>query len=531
MGAFPEGKSALMLASARLPHVAGTKWGTRRYLDVNRLKCRREGCNLLASQSGRRSGVLCFGSMRISFIGHASILVESKNISILSDPWWAGPCFGAQWWIHPKPFIEVLEKSKPEYIYLSHGHSDHLHPGTLARFDRNTKILVARDLDIGPGLRKLGFTVLELPDGEPVELGSGVRATIRPTINDDSLLVVTDGKETCVNLNDALHATPLAVQDRFIAWLRKAHPSIDYLFCGYGTASHFPNCYRIPGKDYERTAARRQHHFNSVWARIVQELKPKYAFPFAADVLLLEEDLFWTNEPVHNAERPVHLLNGSGVPNDTQAIDLAPGFVIDAGEIKSRVLRSPIRREEIAEQYKAQIEKANYCAEVAPAEISAILPLLQNNLRVCEDYLTAFPGNYSVLLRFRNSEKGIVVAKAGQKLTAQTVSAEAAASGSFDLLFTTRLAYLKRSLESQHGNEIMFVGSGCLFDFPNAEMVSRGIHAEVRHIVRYHNSCPPPRYGNASPFIHKSKELVKRALGLQETDLYDLEKWTLFSER
>ena len=37
VGAFPDGKSALMLAAARLRHVAGTKWGTRRYLDMNRL--------------------------------------------------------------------------------------------------------------------------------------------------------------------------------------------------------------------------------------------------------------------------------------------------------------------------------------------------------------------------------------------------------------------------------------------------------------------------------------------------------------
>ena len=37
VGAFPDGKSALMLAAARLRHVAGTKWGTRRYLGMNRL--------------------------------------------------------------------------------------------------------------------------------------------------------------------------------------------------------------------------------------------------------------------------------------------------------------------------------------------------------------------------------------------------------------------------------------------------------------------------------------------------------------
>lgn len=37
VGAFPDGRSALMLVAARLRHVAGTQWGTRRYLDMERL--------------------------------------------------------------------------------------------------------------------------------------------------------------------------------------------------------------------------------------------------------------------------------------------------------------------------------------------------------------------------------------------------------------------------------------------------------------------------------------------------------------
>ena len=37
VGAFPDGNSALMLVAARLRHVASTKWGTRRYLDMGRL--------------------------------------------------------------------------------------------------------------------------------------------------------------------------------------------------------------------------------------------------------------------------------------------------------------------------------------------------------------------------------------------------------------------------------------------------------------------------------------------------------------
>ena len=37
VGAFPDGNSALMLSAARLRHVAGTRWGTRRYMDMQRL--------------------------------------------------------------------------------------------------------------------------------------------------------------------------------------------------------------------------------------------------------------------------------------------------------------------------------------------------------------------------------------------------------------------------------------------------------------------------------------------------------------
>ena len=37
VGAFPDGNSALMLAAARLRHIAGTRWGTRQYMNMKRL--------------------------------------------------------------------------------------------------------------------------------------------------------------------------------------------------------------------------------------------------------------------------------------------------------------------------------------------------------------------------------------------------------------------------------------------------------------------------------------------------------------
>ncbi len=38
VGAFPDGRSALMLVAARLRHIAATAWGTKRYMDMDRLK-------------------------------------------------------------------------------------------------------------------------------------------------------------------------------------------------------------------------------------------------------------------------------------------------------------------------------------------------------------------------------------------------------------------------------------------------------------------------------------------------------------
>jgi len=48
VGCFPDGRSALMLAAARLRHIAASRWGHRRYLNMERL---REQESLLAASS------------------------------------------------------------------------------------------------------------------------------------------------------------------------------------------------------------------------------------------------------------------------------------------------------------------------------------------------------------------------------------------------------------------------------------------------------------------------------------------------
>jgi transposase-like protein len=50
VGAFPDGQSALMLVAARLRHVAGTRWGLRRYMDMSRLREMDKAMELMTMQ-------------------------------------------------------------------------------------------------------------------------------------------------------------------------------------------------------------------------------------------------------------------------------------------------------------------------------------------------------------------------------------------------------------------------------------------------------------------------------------------------
>ena len=55
VGAFPDGQSALNLAAARLRHIAGSEWSTKRYLNMELLKDQQMSDHHRLSPAGRRS--------------------------------------------------------------------------------------------------------------------------------------------------------------------------------------------------------------------------------------------------------------------------------------------------------------------------------------------------------------------------------------------------------------------------------------------------------------------------------------------
>jgi hypothetical protein len=465
--------------------------------------------------------------MRITAIGHAALLVEAAGLRILSDPWWRGPCFGAQWWNHPPPRADLATAQRLDYIYISHGHHDHLHPGTLRTLDRQARVIVAAGLGLATPIRELGFEVIEAADGQPVDLGNGVTCRVMRTHGDDTLMVVSDGRETCVNLNDSLHSAPDAVQQAFVARLRSLHPVIDYVFCGYGVASHFPNCYDIPGKDRVATAARRQAHFNRSWARLIDGLSPRFGFPFAADVVFLEHDLFWVNEPTHNLERPTAVFRVQHPQSPVQVIDIAPGFVIEDGNVVSDVLRAPVLDADVRRVHAEAIERANRHGSVPDGDVDEVLRLLDGNLANGRAFLASFDGDYRFLIEFHNSTRGIEVVKRGTTVETRSVTVSPTTRRDYDVTYRTRLAYLRRSYSEPFGDEILFVGSGGIFTYRDAAQARRNLHRELKFVLtRQPHPVPPrPRPGLAA----LARRAAKRMLGREEADLYDLGTWTVFA--
>lgn len=469
--------------------------------------------------------------MRITFIGHASLLIEANGLSIVSDPWWNGPCFGAQWWPYPLPYVEAVRGRRVDYVYVSHGHHDHFHPPTLKLF-RGSKILVAAGSELAQGIRGLGFEVIECGAERETELGSGVRCRIMETYADDTLMTVSANGETCLNLNDSLHAAPEVIQQKFFRLIRQLYGRPDYVFCGYGTASHFPNCYVLPGKDRAATAAMRQAYFNRAWARIIRELEPRFGFPFAADVAILDDELFWCNEPVHNAERPTEAFAKlAGTAGPTRVMDIAPGFTVDDGQVLRNEVRGRLNANELRRAYDDAIRRVNRAGEVDAHTVRELVELVAANAAKGAEYFSGYPGDYRCLIWIKGASMGIEVAKGGPQVTVTATDERALDASRYDVVYRTRASYLRQSLVTPYGHEVLFVGSGGIFEFSRVSSVGSGVHREIMTMVKPWTGSGPRRASKKPGALSTVKRAVKRLLGRSRPDLYDLQTWTVFHGR
>lgn len=321
--------------------------------------------------------------MQIRSIGHACVAVEVSGTRILCDPWWNGPAYTSQWWHYPLPRVEAVDRERVDYIYLSHGHEDHLHVPTLRTITRDATLVIPRFRETGMRdfLATLGFKrILEIGHGETRTLDGGVKATIYLN-KDDSILVLEAGGRTLVNANDALHASSRHVVDHYCDQIRRRHPNIDTLLLGYGGAAWFPNCLQVTD-DVGYDGAARERIFAENFAYVARRMGAKMALPFAASFALLEDSLRWINDvkwrtdsPCAELERQVggairsHFLmpgdrivgehwmpGGLGRPTAEQAeADLQREFGLQMSELRQRHSADEMRIQKIYDALHANV--------------------------------------------------------------------------------------------------------------------------------------------------------------------------------
>ncbi|MCG3137063.1 MAG: hypothetical protein HJJLKODD_00905 [Phycisphaerae bacterium] len=235
--------------------------------------------------------------MQVEYIGHAALRIDTGDTIIVTDPWLMGPAYCGQWHLFPKP-VNADIVWDAEVILISHGHEDHLHEPTLRHLPKSARIFYPYNWYAGSTayFHDLGFRhVTEAVTYRTYPLTRRTRVTYVAN-NLDSIAVIEHDDRVMVNINDALHAHHDRVIDLFIDSLRKRWPKIDTVFCCYGGASFFPNCYHHPGKEDVAIGELREQLFAHNFCKIVQRLQPRVAVPFAADFVLLSPHQHWINQ-------------------------------------------------------------------------------------------------------------------------------------------------------------------------------------------------------------------------------------------
>ncbi|MFM7685130.1 MAG: Rieske 2Fe-2S domain-containing protein [Actinomycetota bacterium] len=237
--------------------------------------------------------------MRATSIGHAGILVDTVDGSIVCDPWFL-PQFHGSWFVFPRNdqlSAELMHRiCNPTYLYVSHIHADHLDEGWLVEhMNKDTTVLVpgypTRELE--RILRGLGFhNIVRTVDGQEIALGPDLRIAIHTetSITDgpggDSAMVISDGTGRLVNQNDC--------RTNDLAALRN-HGPVDLHWLQYSGAIWYPMVYQeSPERMRELVDAKVDSQFSRAM-RYVESIDARAVVPSAGPPAFLDPELFQLN--------------------------------------------------------------------------------------------------------------------------------------------------------------------------------------------------------------------------------------------
>lgn len=138
-------------------------------------------------------------------IGNATLIAYDRGPILATDPWIDGsPYFGSWVLAHEVPAEQREAIARCPFVWISHGHPDHLDGDSLNLFKDATILLPDhRGSRIRDGFVEQGRTVKVLPDREWTQLSPNIRVLSIADYNQDALLLVDVGGTLLVDLNDA----------------------------------------------------------------------------------------------------------------------------------------------------------------------------------------------------------------------------------------------------------------------------------------------------------------------------------------
>ncbi len=105
--------------------------------------------------------------MRITYIGHSTVLIQDKESSILTDPFFSPNMSFLKRRLLPSMLVKELPEIK--VILISHTHPDHCDFDALDKMSRTSNVIMPEG--ISSKVRKMGFNVKELKYGESADTG------------------------------------------------------------------------------------------------------------------------------------------------------------------------------------------------------------------------------------------------------------------------------------------------------------------------------------------------------------------------
>ena len=250
---------------------------------------------------------------KLKFLSHASAIVESKESSMIIDPWLIGSCYWRSWWNYPPVDRNTVENLKVDAIYITHVHWDHWHGPSLKKLFSKDTLIITHDEPNKRSvsdLKDIGFKNIKLlKHGETFELGD---ITITPyqfgLFLNDSALVVETPEMKLLNANDC------KIAGAALRSIIKRHGPFDFALRSHSSANDRV-CYKLESGDYSFDD---KNHYSRSFALFMDAVKPKYAVPFASNHCHLHKDVYGMNSLVNDPFKLEDYLTENNLLQDVE---------------------------------------------------------------------------------------------------------------------------------------------------------------------------------------------------------------------